>query len=358
MHIATVKSGLLQAGLQKTVRVRSQNALLTSLECIHVKAIKGALVLTGTNLETTVITGVKADVKEVGKAFLIPFKVQNILKQLKDVEIEIHNGENLSFKYLDNVIKVAAEDPQEFPIAPQPEEVTRFKVEDYAEFRQLLDMHVKFTANDDLRPAMSGVNFRESGFMSTDGNRLAITKYDGGDVAFEAIIPKLFITAMAGINAAFTVQICKAHIVAFDKECKIITRLIDANFPDVRAVLPKDSGIHIEVDRLELVQNVKLALNMTDKSTKRLRLDFAKDGYELLACDNDLTEEIKLKGGCTWKVNKAKEETFAVGFNGDFLNTQLGLLNEEKVTLELSAPKKACLFHEADNLFVLMPIAL
>lgn len=355
-HILTIKSNHLKEGLQKTTRARQQNAIMPVYETIHCRTIKSGVVLTATNGDTTIVTGVRAEVKEVAKEFLIPMRAQTILMFLKDVDIEIHNGECLAFKYLDNVMKFPVEDPKKFPAIPKPEALVTFKVEDSIELRQLLQMQACFTSNDAGRPSMTGVRWTNKLLVATDCHQLILTKLKSGDDAFDIIVPKTFIQAFASIEQAVTVKVAKDFIVANDKDCKVISRIITEKFPDVLAVIPKASDLHIETDRFELLTNCKLAMNLSDKKTKRLTFTFKKSGYEMTAADSDLNQEMKMKGACSFKKNDANVTELVIGFNGALLTQQLECLTGESVKLEMDKPSRCALCHDEDTTFLIMPL--
>src|SRR5436190_2224990 len=257
MLITTVKSDLLSAALQKVLKVRQSNMNAT-LECVHCKAVKGGLILSCTNLDTTVTTGIPANTAEK-KEFLIPFKVQTILLQLPaEVDIEVHNGDCLMFRYNDGVIKVPYEKPEDFPKPVQVEPNVSFRVEDHREFGRLLSLHKKFSSNDSLRPALTGVCFSNLNMSATDAHRLSFTDYADAytDSDFSVLLSKIFIVAFAGIESSFKVTIDDSYIMVNDKNTGIVSRIVSAkDFPEVGSVIPDENNLQVEVKRLELLAN-------------------------------------------------------------------------------------------------------
>lgn len=362
MLICTVKGSHLAAALQKTTKVRQQNALLPVYESIHCKAQKDRLILTGTNGDTFVITGIKANVETSGKSFLIPYKAQIILMQLKNVDIEIHNGSNISFRFNENVVSFPADKAEDFPIAPDIEATQKFKVEDEsAQFKRLLDTVKRYVSDDGLRPALTAVCWTEKELIATDAHRLAISKFKSGAAQpFTALLPKSFVSAFGVLDAAFTVQLSDGFISVNDKTCKVISKLIDSKFPDVKAVVPKESSLHVVLKREELMQNVKVALNIANKASKHLSFEFNSENnsYEVYSNNEDFDEEIKLKGEADFKVNKNGAETFKIAFNGGFLLQVLEGMGEDMVTFEMEKSNRATVIHEAESLYLLMPLMI
>ena len=144
---------------------------------------------------------------------------------------------------------------------------------------------------------MEGQDDGKTAFVSTDSHRMTYTFEDIGLPDLPAvIIPKgsiKFLT-QTGMSAPFWVKDTKwrpvsrvqigvdaRRLVVTMKNTTFMSTLIDADFPDYNAVIPKREGYGMMIDKDEFLAALKRAVTCSDPRTHRVRLFFKDGGTEL-----------------------------------------------------------------------------
>ena len=132
-------------------------------------------------------------------------------------------------------------------------------------------------------------------------------------------------------------------------------RLLDGEFPDYDAVVPRENRHRASARRTELAATLKRIMILVQDRTRAVRFAFNEEDLEIEVHNVDRGEvreavPIELEGG-----------EIAVGFNARYLQEILGVLRGELVVLEMAHPLAPCLVRdpEADDaFFVVMPMRL
>jgi DNA polymerase-3 subunit beta len=179
----------------------------------------------------------------------------------KDTKVTVSAG-----KYTSVVNGTLADD---FPELPEIDEskavVFKLGVDD---FKTALNQVIIASSNDLTRPALTGVCFNtiegELAIAATDGYRLAEKKLvDKVESEVSAIVPtnslqevmRSISDDMDEVEISFSDDLVRFRL----GEVEIISKLIDASFPDYRKLIPRDNDIEITVKRDELMRVTKLA---------------------------------------------------------------------------------------------------
>ncbi len=366
-----VSSAALLKELNNIHGVVTTNPVVPILENFLFEIEDGKLVITASDLQTSMITELEIEAKESG-SIAIPAKI--LLETLKNlpeqpvtfsidertysVEISSDNG-----RY-----KLAGENSSDFPKIP---EVTDgFNVDISSDVLASAIANTIFaTSNDELRPAMTGVYFNLSAtnatFVATDGHRLI--RYRRVDVASEAdhaiIIPRkalnLLKTTLPSENSNVVVEFNRANAFFHFNNIKMICRLIDERFPDYENVIPADNENHMSINRLEILNSLKRISIYANRTTNQVRLKITGSELQISAEDLDFSNEANERLSC-----EHDGEDIEIGFNARFLIEMLNNLDGKEVTLQLSEPNRAGLIvpkEKVDNediLMLVMPVML
>jgi DNA polymerase-3 subunit beta len=283
------------------------------------------------------------------------------LKQVDNNRLEVRSGRAL-FKLLG----LAAE---EYPTLP-PFEATgtaRLKEKDLL---RVVDRVAFAVAKEDVRWGLNGAHVEEQvieqerrlRLVATDRHRLA-----GADVPFEgdyAFTPRMLIPRKA-------LGVIKKLLDSRDEEIEldfgdgalqlrqpshtVWFRLLDGDFPDYNAAVPKEGKHRASIRRSELAATLRrVGILVTDR-TRPVRFSFSDGELEVQVQDVDRGEvretlPIELDGG-----------DIAVGFNGRYLQDILSVMTGERVLIELAHPLAASLIRDPDDsscFFVVMPMRL
>ncbi len=261
----------LSKALNNVSRIAIGKVTLPILNNVLIRVDNKKVSLITTNLDMAVIDFLPVSDSEDGvvtvPAKLLAEFVSNLPKgeiieiESTDTKVTITSG-----KYSSTINGTMADDFPDLPeIDDQKAVVYRINID---EFKTGIGQVIIASSNDLTRPALTGVYF------NTDNNTLAIAATDGYRLAEKKLIEntKSEVKAIVPTNTlqevirAINDDIDEVEI-SFNEdlvrfrlgEVEIISKLIDASFPDYQKLIPKDCSIHIAVDREELSRVTKLA---------------------------------------------------------------------------------------------------
>ena len=259
--------------------------------------------------------------------------------------------------------KLNGDDPSLFPSIPQLDRERGFEVPVKA-FLDLCHRTMFAAAKEMGRYAFNGVlleiDATEVNLVATDGRRLALAR-----LAMETGIPERtsVVIPLKGLTQLMRAQVdddavlhveLRETMVAFTlPSLEIQAQLVEGEFPDYRAVLPKDGDIteSVPLMREELAQAIQRAAITAGDEGPTVELGFS---------DNTLTVASRQEG-----VGESRSEmeipyegdAVDIRFNPTFLGEYLKTLPEDSVTFRFRDRTSAGLFEAAGNsVYVVMPI--
>jgi DNA polymerase-3 subunit beta len=188
-------------------------------------------------------------------------KGETITIDSKDTKVTISAG-----KYSSVINGVIADDFPELPEIDEKAAVT-YKI-GVDEFKSSIGQVIIASSNDLTRPALTGIYF------NTDGNCLAVAATDGYRLAEKKLIDKVESEVKAIVPSNSLQEVLRSITDDVDEveitfnedlvrfrlgEVEIISKLIDASYPDYQKLIPKDCDIKVKLDREELIRVTRLA---------------------------------------------------------------------------------------------------
>ncbi|MDQ3536086.1 MAG: DNA polymerase III subunit beta [Bacteroidota bacterium] len=366
-----VSSSALLKQLSGINGVITANPLVPILENFLFEIKEGTLVVTASDLQTSMITQIEVEAKQDG-SIAVPAKILlDTLKNLPEQPVTFGIDENtysIEISSDNGRYKLAGENATDFP-----QVLTIEKGQSVDISSDVLNIAISntifATSNDDLRPAMSGVylNINDSNttFVATDGHRLV--RYRRVDVASETsnaiIIPRKALNLLKSSLPSETtnVNIEFNNSAAFFRfnNLQLICRLIDERFPDYENVIPMNNGNIITINRLELLGSLRRIAIYSNKTTHQVRLKITGNEFSVSAEDLDFSNEANERLNC-----EHDGEDIEIGFNARFLIEMLNNLNSKEIQLRLSEPNRAGLIFpkekddNEDVLMLVMPVMI
>lgn len=336
MEIEVTQEKLSKA-LNTVSRVAGNRTTLPVLNNVLIRVDEKKVSLTTTNLDMAVVdylpvSSAKDGVVTVPAKLLAEFisnlpRGEKITLSAKDTKVTINAG-----KYSSAINGTLADD---FPELPEIDEANAviFKLP-IDEFKTAVNQVVIASSNDLTRPALTGVFFNtldsELAIAATDGYRLAekklVSKVES-EVA--AIVPtnslqevmRSISDDMDEIEVSFSNDLVRFRL----GEVEIISKLIDASFPDYRKLIPKDNDIIVTLSRDELVRVTKLAAL------------FAKGVGGSIVCETKDSGVFSVKsvanefGENDSEIETAVEKSGKVTLNSRFLIDALNALEDDEI---------------------------
>lgn len=366
-----VSTTALLRNLQMVNGVISSNTVLPILEDFLFEINKNQLVISGTDLETSITTSLEIESKATGKVAIPARILVEYLKTLPEQPLTVSIDEE-SFaveittdrgKY-----KLNGENGNDFPRIPVQDDVSEL-VLSTGVLQKAINKTLFAVSNDELRPQMTGVYFQLSSdgiiFVATDAHKLVRYKRTDAkhDKTNSFIVPKRALNLLKSVLPAeeSQVQIAYNSSNAFFifNNIKLICRLIDARYPDYNAVIPNDNPNKLMVNRADLLNTLRRVMIFSNKTTHQVTLKINGNALTIMAQDLDFNNEAKENLDCQYT-----GEDMEIGFNARFLLEMLNAMDNEEVKMELSTPSRAGILlpteaEEGEDLLMLvMPVML
>ena len=306
-----------------------------------------SLTITASDLETTMSTTIDVDSESKGKLAIPSKLLLDTLKTFPEQPLTFVILENNIIEINSNHGKyaLAYSDGEQFPKTIQLDNPSSTKLSSDVLLKAI--NNTLFAAgNDDLRPVMSGVFFQLSNnnltFVATDAHKLV--KYTRSD--FSASETAEFIMPKKPLNLLKTILGDKEYEVAVEynnsnakfilPETLIICRLIDGNYPNYEAVIPKENPNVLTIDRIQFLNSVKRVSIFSNKTTHQIRLRAAGAELNISAEDLDFSNKAEERLTCDYQ-----GDDIQIGFNSIFLLEMLNNLESSEIRLEMSLPNRA-----------------
>lgn len=365
-----VTSTALLKNLQQISGVISANTVLSVLEDFLFELKGNTLTLTATDLETMMRIQLDVNDAQGNGRICIPSKIlMDYLKNLPEQPITFSINElDLSIEMSSDVGKyrIGGEKADDFPKEPAPGDTTSFNMSSIA-LLESINKTLFAVSTDTLRPAMTGVYFELAKdsitFVSTDAHRLV--QFRRTDISCPAqdglVVPKKPLQQLRATLSADDTQLQlsynSSHLFVTSSRLSLSCRLIDARFPDYKAVIPTDNPYRLTVSRNDFISALRRISIFANKTTNQVVLDINGNALQLSAQDIDFSYEGKEMLSCQYS-----GEDMKIAFNARLMIEMVSNMDGAEIQVELSTPTRAGIFRPIEKteneevLMLLMPL--
>ncbi len=239
----------------------------------------------------------------------------------------------------------------------------------YSDFKTMVRQTIFAVSITDLKPILTGVLFelnKEAGNVSAvavDNFRLAIRKVPFCQVNGnfnKVVIPSRALNEMVKIlpdSEEDTLEISNSkNFVAFRfGNVKLVSRLLEGEFLDYKAALPKDYKFRVEVNVREFAQVIERAALMANSTIiSPIRCDFDFDRIEITTASNigKFNDTV---------MTSAFSEKMVIGFNYKYMLAALAACDDEEIVIELQSNLAPIILKAKDKddyLFLVLPLRM
>ncbi len=285
---------------------------------------------------------------ESGSIALPARKLLDIAKVLpKDspVKVGAKDGNYVEISSGRSHFRLAGLPSQEFPEMPEKPAGKPVSV-DGELFRRLADSVVSFASSDETRYNLAGVLLERTDpaegamlrMVATDGHRLALAEGEAGDIG-ELFSSRKILVPRKGIQeirklaesgpGSIGLSASEKFLFASKGDTEVWVRLLDADFPDYRQVIPKENPLTATVDRNAFAEVLRRVAVMAPDKVHSVKLSFSGKQLEISSNSPDQGEaqdllEVDYEG-----------PALKIGFNGRYLQEAVSGVSEEKVVLQI-----------------------
>jgi DNA polymerase-3 subunit beta len=366
-----VSTTSLLKGLQTIGGVVSSTSLLPILEDFLFIVQKDKLILFASDLETSMHTVVNVESQDTGKV-AIPAKILvDTLKNLPEQPLIFSIDENtlaVEITSESGRYRLTGEDPEDFPKIPAEDSVAEIRIPGSV-LSGAIARTLFAVSNDEMRPAMTGVLFQLGAegitFVSTDAHKLVklVNTQVRSSKEAQLIIPKkalnLLKSTVPNNDTVVNIGYNKSHAFFTFDNTKLISRLIEANYPDYNAVIPINNPNKLTLNRLEFQNSLRRVSIFSNKTTYQVVLNITGSELKISAQDIDFSNEANERLTCNYEGTDMD-----IAFNARFLVEMLGVIDSDEIEIELSTPTRAGVLRPAekneneDLLMLVMPVMI
>jgi DNA polymerase III subunit beta len=350
----TIQQGDLAFAVARALGSVSTKSPLPLLSCVLIEAEKGALRVTGTDLDVTTSVRVACTVSGAGKIAVSARHFHEVVRKMpkgvltlavRDGQCQVDYGEGKGWS------RFPVQDPAEFPRIPELKGESRITL-DGATLSRLAARSMYSASTEETRPQLNGVLIvsgeKNLTFVATDGHRLSRATRQGafeGLTAQGIIVPTRALQAVSRTaeeatspveieiaasrnQAGFSTQVGEYRV-------QIITRLLEGAYPNYEQVIPKDNPRSLTVRRMDLIEAIDIVASHADNVTKQVRFSLRKKELGVSSTTQELgAGEQKLAA-------EYDGEALEIGYNAGYLLEILRSIPTEQVVFRLKTALSA-----------------
>ena len=213
-------------------------------------------------------------------------------------------------------------------------------------FRRLVESVVAFASSDETRYNLAGVLMEQATpqagamlrLVATDGHRLAMADGEVGDIggllsSRKVLVPKKGIQEIRKLAehgpGSIELSASEKFLFAAKGDTEVWVRLLEADFPDYRQVVPKENPLTATVDRSAFAEVLRRVGVMAPDKVHSVKLSFSGKQLEVSSTSPDQGEAQDLLEA------EYEGPAMKIGFNGRYLQDAVSGIHEEKVVLQM-----------------------
>ena len=372
MKITIERAALLRSlgHVQSVVERRNTIPILSN---VLLKAEKGELSLTATDMDLEIVESVPAEVARGGSATAPAHTLYDIARKLPDgsqVELDL-SGETLTLRSGRSQFKLGALPVEDFPQMSGGDVSHRFELS-ANDLKMLVDRTKFAISTEETRYYLNGIYLHAAQVkpggpempvlraVATDGHRLARVEMplpEGAAGITGVIVPRKTVLEIRKlldeVADRVEVQLSDTKIrVSFDS-VTLTSKLIDGTFPDYERVIPTGNDKNMEVDARQFAAAVDRVATISTEKSRAVKLSLDKGTLVLSANSPEAgsaTEELEV----TYQAGPLE-----IGFNSRYLLDITQQIEGDGVRFTMADAGSPTLVRDvADGsaLYVLMPM--
>ncbi len=302
MELVVRKNDLLRE-LQLFQGIVERKNTIPILANVLLDAKDGEVKFLATDLEVGLRSKCEATVNKPGALTLPAKKLYEIVRSLPDTDIRIaedKSGVKVAADRFDSRMQTLPKD--DFPTLPEGGAASTAMLPGAA-LKEMVGKTQFAITGEDTRYFLNGAQFVLRGdsmsLVATDGHRLALVtvKRDGADPEapeIKAILPKKTLGELARLlvesDGAVSYERGENHLFFDVGGRKLISRMIDGQFPAYERVIPKGNDKHIEFERERLTNAIKRVQILSNERSRAVKFLVDKGKVEVTSSSPELGE--------------------------------------------------------------------
>ena len=357
----------LSAACNNVIRAVSTKVTIPTIEGILIECGSNTLSLTGYDFEFGINTTLSVDVVEPGGIVINAKVLCNIIAKLSDEEVTVEtNGTSVSIISGAAQYNITGIDAEDYPELPSVNSGIPVQFEQKMLHSMITQTLFAVADNESSKPVYTGLKFEltqnQLRLIGVDGYRLAIrtetVKYDGEDISF--IVPKKTIRELIKLFSAendkdISISVGKRHIVFDVDNYSIISRLLDGDFLDYNAAVPKTCNTTVLINTDDAINCIERTLPVIENDKKNpIRCLFDADEMRVSTVSS-------IGRVVNYTHANVSGDRVEIGFNSKYVLDALHAADTDQVRIELGgavSPVKVLPINDDSFLFLVLPMRL
>ena len=369
-----VSSTELLKHLNAISRVISSKNTLPILDNFLLKLEGKTLLITASDLETTLITKIELDNSAEDGLIAIQAKIMlDTLKEFPEQPLTFNvDSETMGVEILsaNGKFSIVGHNGDDFPVLPKLADNHNEISLPHDLLLAGINKTLFATADDELRPVMNGIYIEltpeEVAFVASDAHKLV--RYKRNDVKYSEVASFILPKKPASLLKSLLPREDSEVKLEFDEKnafftlngFKMVCRLVEGKYPAYNSVIPLNNPNELVIDRIEFFTTLKRVSVFANQASNLVRLKLTPTELIVSAQDIDFAISAVETIKCEYD-----GQPMEIGFKSTFLVEILSNLSSEDVKLKLSDPSRAGLLLPAekeleyeDILMLLMPMMI
>ena len=366
-----VKKDDLLNGIRTVEHATAWKSLQPVLANILIESVdESTLKLSANDLDLTIITEIKAQVKEDGKITLPAKKLSDIFSKLNDelVEFKIDTESNsANIKCKNTKFDVIGISANEFPSISEIDLDSAESIDVNIKILNNAIKQVGFAAaGSESNTLLSGIVFNIADnvleMASTDGNRLARIreKIENQTKESQLIIPARTLNEFAKISSFSADKTAKLYIDKSKLILKLdntimISSLMNGQYPQYNKLIPETSPKEAIINVAPLISALERVAIMVSEKTNIVKFEFVENKLILSANTPDFgasEDAIEVK---------YNDEDLKIAFNYKYVLEAVKNIDADEIVIGLNTPLSATVIkpnNKSDYISLVMPVQI
>lgn len=357
-------------GLYRTQSVAEKKGTMPILLNVLIEAQNSGISITATDLEIGLKGTHPAEVTQEGKTTISAKKLYEVIKELPEKAISLRLKENhwVEIKSGRSTFNIMGLSAESFPSLPGYEDEGFISIEK-AILKEMVEKTLFAVSTDESRYNLNGVFFvkkegeKEVRMVATDGYRLSLIdrslENEVSGLENGVLLPKKGLVEVNKLleeeGESVEIKLKGNNFIVKKGLVVMIMRLLDAEFPDYRQVIPANPKKHVRIKRSQIIESLKRVSILSSEKTRGVKFQFGQDVLELSSYNPEFGEAKEELGV------EYSGENVLVGFNSRFVLEVLNILKSEDVVFDIEDGVSPAIIRPANDekhTCVIMPMRI
>ena len=341
----------------------STRSTLPVLGNVLIMCDASGLYFAATNLSIMARVWVPANIEQTGGITLPARLLQEVINSLPPERVDMEltaKTQSVSLRCGRFTTTIKGIDYLDFPAVTQWDGATVTLAADL--FARAIDQVTVSASIDESRPTLTGIEMEaKSGLLkmaATDGFRLSLRQIEQSAEVEKFIIPCRSLDEVARIAGVIKPKEIEMAL-ALDKNqigfrmhndalsVELYCSLIDAKFPDYRAIVPKNHTTRLVCDTAELLRVVSAAMIFAKDNANIVRFAVTGQSVKVTGSSNESGEALSELGA------EIEGNPLEIAVDGKMLLDAIRVMDGSRMVLEMTLPTRPILARAvSDNQFV------